>query len=84
MSTSQVTRPDVKDRRIANDYLARRAAAYNTPQTQTDIWLGASPVERALAECCELDGDESLHVVVEGALMLKKVIPFVELMANYC
>ena len=82
MSTSQVTRPDVKDRRIASDYLARRAAAYNTPQT--DIWSGASPIERALAECCELDGDESLHVVVEGALMLKKVIPFVELMAKYC
>lgn len=82
MATSQATRPEVKDRRIANDYLARRAAAINSPQT--DVWSVALPIERALAECCELDGDESLHVVVEGALMLKKVIPFVELMAKYC
>jgi hypothetical protein len=74
--------PELQDRRIANDYLARRAEAHNTPQT--DLWSAALPIERALAECCELDGDESLEVVVEGALMLKKVIPFVELLAKYC
>ena len=82
MTTSQDTHPEMKDRRIANDYLARRAAACNTPQT--NLWSGVSPIERALAECCELDGDESLDVVVEGALMLKSVIRFVELMAKHC
>lgn len=73
----------LKDRRIQSDYLARRFEAI-TGEKQTELWSAADPVERALAECCELDGDDHLDVVVEGALNIRKVIHFVELLAKYC
>eukprot|EP00545_Synedropsis_sp_CCMP1620_P007385 CAMPEP_0119005916 /NCGR_PEP_ID=MMETSP1176-20130426/2004_1 /TAXON_ID=265551 /ORGANISM="Synedropsis recta cf, Strain CCMP1620" /LENGTH=414 /DNA_ID=CAMNT_0006957775 /DNA_START=76 /DNA_END=1317 /DNA_ORIENTATION=+ len=73
----------LKDQRIQSDYLSRRYEA-TMGEKQKELWSAASPVERALADCCELDGDESLDVVVEGALMIRKVIHFVELLAKYC
>jgi hypothetical protein len=73
----------MKDVRIQSDYLARRLEA-TTGASQKELWSAVQPIERALADCCELDGDENLDVVVEGALMIRKVIHFVELLAKYC
>lgn len=91
MASSHPQQEVLKDRRLQSDYIARRFHALEGEKVQHDVWTAVSTIERALVECCELDeeddGDEEESVdeiVVNGALMMKKVIPFVELMAKHC
>mmetsp|Transcript_31488 Transcript_31488/g.46455 ORF Transcript_31488/g.46455 Transcript_31488/m.46455 type:complete len:431 (+) Transcript_31488:77-1369(+) len=90
MSSSHPHQELLKDRRLQSDYIARRFDALEGGRVQDDVWTAVSAIERALVECCELeeedeeDDDSIDNVIINGALMTKKVIPFVELMARHC
>lgn len=76
----------VRDDRVQNDYLTRRfRCLHGGASQQQDVWSAATPLERALTECCELgqnDGNDS--TVLRGALLRGKEGSFVSLLALYC
>jgi hypothetical protein len=82
------------DRTLRGDYLSQRYRAFHEePLAQKEdgtangkndpIWLGVSPLEQALASCCELPvkGPEAL---VGGSLVKEKVLRFVGVLALHC
>jgi hypothetical protein len=84
----------ILDRTLRGDYLSQRYRAFHEePLAQKEdgtvngkndpIWLGVSPLEQALASCCELPvkGPEAL---VGGSLVKEKVLRFVGVMALHC
>jgi hypothetical protein len=84
----------ILDRTLRGDYLSQRYRAFHeeslaqkvdsTTNGKNDpIWLGVSPLEQALASCCELPvkGPEAL---VGGSLVKEKVLRFVGVLALHC
>lgn len=84
----------ILDRTLRGDYLSQRYRAFHEePLAQKDdtaangkndpIWLGVSPLEQAMASCCELlvKGPEAL---VGGSLVKEKVLRFVGILALHC
>jgi hypothetical protein len=84
-----------RDDCVQNDYLTRRfrclhggggGGGNGGSSQQQDVWSAATPLERALTECCELgrqnDGNDS--TVLRGALVRGKEGSFVSLLALHC
>jgi hypothetical protein len=84
----------ILDRTLRGDYLSQRYRAFHEePLAQKEdrptngkndrIWLGVSPLEQALASCCELPvkGPEAL---VGGSLVKEKLLRFVGVLALHC
>jgi hypothetical protein len=84
----------ILDRTLRGDYLSQRYRAFHeeplaqkedrTTKGKNDpIWLGVSPLEQALASCCELPvkGPEAL---VGGSLVKEKLLRFVGVLALHC
>jgi hypothetical protein len=77
----------LRDDRMQNDYLARRFRCWKSDgETEKDIWSAATPLERALTECCELgeDDDHEAESIVQGALVKGKEGVFLRLLALHC
>ena len=76
----------LRNDRLQNDYLARRFQCWKDGETEQDIWSAASPLERALTECCELgeNDDDEAETLVRGALVKGKEGVFVRLLALHC
>jgi hypothetical protein len=88
--SDQGQRRRIFDKRLEDDYLAKRHKAYQDPANNDapvstvscSLWNGASKVERDLIECCEVpDGEEDPGRVT---LDLKKEVRFVTLLARDC
>jgi hypothetical protein len=84
MASCNATEPYVHEQISVNDYLSRRAAAYD--DRKPGLWSGATSIEIALTKCCDIGGGEndSLEEAVEGALSTEKVMTFLELLVRYC
>jgi hypothetical protein len=87
MATNNPQQEWLKDKRLQADYISRRFHAEN-PQgnkLQEDLWTAVTPIEKTLVEYCELEDEEDEEsFVVQGALVMKKAMQFVELMARHC
>lgn len=85
---------EILDRKLQGDYISQRYRAFHedplaqkttpTAARNNSLWLGVSPLEKALASCCEWPDAKGPDALVGGALVKEKVLLFIGIITLQC